>query len=478
MMGEDWGLAWPWALGLVLLSLAGFGWMWLKGRAVSGVNKPQRLYALGFALMLGLLGLAIAGVSGQKGETKPQLNPVHWVLMLDVNRLTPQALKPLKAALMAREEAWALVLFQQKGSAGQAFIYQAFNRDAQLREWYWDGLSPDLMPEMDLADERFSAPAAEQALALARQLSAEQPFVAWAGWGEFKSASLEQAVQGVNLEASVFESGAVQAFIEQLDQNQPFPVASARVQQGGEWLHQGYGLAWLLLPLSLLFFRRGVFVWLLLVGAGLQTPDAYANRWQTPDQVAADLYAQREYRLAAQVFENPSWKALAWARVQAWEEVVALLETAEHPRDRFNLGVAYAQLGQLTKAKAVFEALVVQGAEMEAARENLELMVYLLEKSSDAPRYQAISSEPVKAPDQSPGLDREIPPQIALEDFGPTLNELLNREGRDLATQAQFDPETQPIEAFFAREMQLGFDFTTYVQKSFWLTKMQSRAAE
>ena len=78
------------------------------------------------------------------------------------------------------------------------------------------------------------------------------------------------------------------------------------------WRELGPWLLLFALPLAALGFRRGL-VWLLPLYIVVLPPDAQAFDWQTMwqnnDQRASQLFASGEHAAAAELFDNPQWRA-------------------------------------------------------------------------------------------------------------------------------------------------------------------------
>ena len=110
----------------------------------------------------------------------------------------------------------------------------------------------------------------------------------------------------INTLAYVFEA-SIDSSAARLDENR-----SAEV-----WRELGPWLLLAALPLAALAFRRGLF-WLLPLWLAVVPPDADAldwqALWQNPDQRANGLFEREDFATAAELFDDPAWKAAAQYR--------------------------------------------------------------------------------------------------------------------------------------------------------------------
>lgn len=136
-----------------------------------------------------------------------------------------------------------------------------------------------------------------------------------------------------------------------------------------QWEDKG---PWLLLPVLLLaslMFRKGVLCFALLLILPLPK-NSYArdwqDLWQTKDQQAQQAYKRQQYERAAELFENPDWKAAAEYKAGAYTKALAH-PPAQTSDSFYNQGNALAQSGQLDQAiKAYEKALAIKPDDADA----------------------------------------------------------------------------------------------------------------
>ena len=132
-----------------------------------------------------------------------------------------------------------------------------------------------------------------------------------------------------------------------------------------QWEDSGYLLVWLILPLSLLAFRRG---WLMLLLAGLLpfSQDSQAiwdDLWQTQDQQAQQALQQGDAAAAAaRSLRIVSGEHRRSIKINNLREAAALLEGIDTAAPaNYNLGNALAKAGKLEAAlEAYDQALALQ----------------------------------------------------------------------------------------------------------------------
>jgi Ca-activated chloride channel homolog len=104
------------------------------------------------------------------------------------------------------------------------------------------------------------------------------------------------------------------------------------------------------------------------------------NLWLTPDQQGRYYFEKEDYKAAAERFQDPLWKGVAYYRSKNFEaasEQFAQVDTAE---GYFNLGDAYAHSGKLEQAVASYEEALRRKPDYRAAKENRDLVESLIQK--------------------------------------------------------------------------------------------------
>jgi Ca-activated chloride channel family protein len=147
--------------------------------------------------------------------------------------------------------------------------------------------------------------------------------------------------------------------------------------QSDQWREQGPWLILLVIPLAALAFRRGVLVLLLALLMPVPEPAHavdWASLWSRPDQQGMRALEEGEAEDAAQVFDDPQWKAAAQYRAGQYEQAAAGLEALKTPDALYNRGNAQARLGQYPQAMASYQQALELDPDHQDARYNLELL--------------------------------------------------------------------------------------------------------
>jgi Ca-activated chloride channel homolog len=124
------------------------------------------------------------------------------------------------------------------------------------------------------------------------------------------------------------------------------------------------------------------------------------NLWFTPDQQGRYYFEKEDYAVAAERFEDPLWKGIAYYRSRNFEaasEQFARLDTSE---GYFNLGNAYAHFGRLEQAVTSYEETLRRKPDDKAAKENRDLVRSLIQKKKEKEEEPPEGEEPNYDPDE------------------------------------------------------------------------------
>ena len=83
--------------------------------------------------------------------------------------------------------------------------------------------------------------------------------------------------------------------------------------------------------------------------------------WLTPDQQGRYYFGKSDYKAAAESFQSPLWKGIAYYRSKNFEAAVEQFARVDTPEGYFNLGDTYAHLGLLEQAAFIDELKNVRG---------------------------------------------------------------------------------------------------------------------
>ncbi len=168
-----------------------------------------------------------------------------------------------------------------------------------------------------------------------------------------------------------------------------FSAAQAAGEQAGAeitadvWREQGPWLVLCLLPLVALLFRRGYVLALALFLFPQPEPVAaldWDDLWLRRDQQGQRAMDARDYAAAAELFEDPAWKAAAQHRAGDYRGALDSLEPLAGAESNYNRGNALARLGRYHEAIAAYDRTLAERPGHADAKFNKELLEKELER--------------------------------------------------------------------------------------------------
>ena len=153
------------------------------------------------------------------------------------------------------------------------------------------------------------------------------------------------------------------------------------------WFDQGYWLALVLLPLSLIAFRRGVlvgFIAICLVPTesvyAATLGDAWDSLWLRDDQRGRQALANGEAERAAILFDDPQWQSVAHYKGGNYQGALNGFIDDATLTGTYNQGNTFARLGEYEIAIEQYKQVLGQQPDHEDAAFNKELLEQLLEE--------------------------------------------------------------------------------------------------
>ncbi|MBQ0727255.1 MAG: VWA domain-containing protein [Thalassolituus oleivorans] len=165
---------------------------------------------------------------------------------------------------------------------------------------------------------------------------------------------------------------------------------SSRNTQYDQWHDAGFWLIFLLLPIALITFRRGVVFTIVLIPALWSQPSDAADLkdlWQTPDQQGQELFA-KDPSAAAKKFQNPSWKGSALYKSGDYQGAVDQFSQDSSARGKYNEANALAQTGDLEKALEAYDEAIQRAGNDAELLKNAEANRQLVEKIKEQQEKQ------------------------------------------------------------------------------------------
>ena len=357
------------------------------------------------------------------------------------NRLSRAKYKAIDLLKQWTEGDKALIAY-----AGDAFTITPLTTDSNSIINHIPYLSPDLMPE------RGSRPdlALQKAISLLKNAGYQQGHIVFIsdGFDEESQQKMQEMLKGTKWMVSVLsmatkEGAAIKLtdgsllkdsnddiVIPKLNRNTLYPVTqmsdgllvnfdakgqdiqllaahydtkelnkkdneSSKQTDNKQPIDDGYWVSLLLIPLFLLFFRKGVFYALLLtVALPLTTPKVEASIWENDQQNAYQAFQNKNYKEASEIFEDPTWKASALFKDKQYKqaEAVYLNETKENPNDAntfYNLGNTQAMQKKYEQALTNFNNALKIKPNFEQALTNKAAVEKLLEQQKQQENQQS-----------------------------------------------------------------------------------------
>ncbi|ENM5807714.1 VWA domain-containing protein, partial [Vibrio mimicus] len=186
---------------------------------------------------------------------------------------------------------------------------------------------------------------------------------------------LSQSINGV-LTAYRADGADIEQILRITQQPTEIGEQSSR-QAIKERVNNGY---WLILPLiiaALFMFRRGaLFTVALLIGASLPNQHAWASPWLNQDQQAMRDFESKQYSQAAEGFSDPRWQGAARYNAGDYQGAIDAYSQVDNPDldTQYNLANAYAQAGDLSKARSLYEQVLEKEPNHQDALHNLQVI--------------------------------------------------------------------------------------------------------
>lgn len=147
------------------------------------------------------------------------------------------------------------------------------------------------------------------------------------------------------------------------------------------WQEEGPWVLLFLLPFIALVFRRGILVVLVAIGLNLPQPveaieyhQLWQQLWQNDNQRASKKFEREQAAEAAELFDDPQWKAAAHYKAGDYEKAIEQLRSLDNTEAHYNRGNALAKLGQLDQAIQAYEQVLAYDPQHEDAKYNKELI--------------------------------------------------------------------------------------------------------
>jgi len=162
---------------------------------------------------------------------------------------------------------------------------------------------------------------------------------------------------------------------------------------GDQWEEMGPYIILIILPLVLMYFRRGRLLAILPVALFLTPSDqAYANiwdnLWKTDNQQAQNKFDKKQYQEAAEQFNDPLWQGSAQYKAGNFEEALKSFQQSDSAQALYNQGNALAKLNKLDEALNSYNKALEKQPNFEKAKANKALIEKLKEQQEQKQKDQ------------------------------------------------------------------------------------------
>ena len=156
---------------------------------------------------------------------------------------------------------------------------------------------------------------------------------------------------------------------------------------GDAWKEQGPWLVLFLLPLAALGFRRGLLILALAMIVPLPQPafaGVWDDLWSRGDQQAMDAFEKGDTETAAELFDDPRWRAASNFRAGNYKQAAEALKDPQTSDDWYNLGNIQAHNGDFQNAIKSYKQSLELNPKMEDATFNMGVIKQLLQQQMQA----------------------------------------------------------------------------------------------
>jgi Ca-activated chloride channel homolog len=224
-----------------------------------------------------------------------------------------------------------------------------------------------------------------------------------------------------------------------------------------QWRDLGPWLLLMVLPLAALSFRKGLLAVALLVflpfpktSYALDTGKLWQDLWQTKDQHAQHAYRQGDFGKAAELFENPDWKAVANYKAGAYDKTLESLKNQTSPNSLYNQGNAWAQSGKFQEALDAYNKALKLNPNDEDTKFNKGLVEKELEKQKQQQQQNQNNQDDKNQDKQQDSKDNKS--QDPNKDG--KKSDQSEQENKDQQDKADQKPEQKPEQSKESTEQQ------------------------
>ena len=164
------------------------------------------------------------------------------------------------------------------------------------------------------------------------------------------------------------------------------------------WVDSGYWLVFPAMLLYLLWFRRGwtirwsSFIVVLCLSLpstqGQAAENSFANFWLTPNQQGQLYFYLKDYKTAAERFENTMWKATSYYLNEDFDLAIEYFSRIDSNDAKLRLANAYAHAEKYYAAESIYQSLLAVFPNNQAIIENLAAVQKIIKARESLSEHQ------------------------------------------------------------------------------------------
>ncbi|MGH8560169.1 MAG: VWA domain-containing protein [Methylococcales bacterium] len=192
---------------------------------------------------------------------------------------------------------------------------------------------------------------------------------------------------GGSYQSLTLDDRDIRAFLRLFDQLKEIPETEQNGKKADQWVEEGPWLLLGVLPIAALAFRRGYLVVLFILI--LPFPRAvhawqWKDLWQTRDQQGYQAFQQDDHTRAAELFEDPEWKAAAEYSAGQYPQALDSLNKLETESTAYDKGNALARSGRFEEALEAYKRALELNPYDEDARYNRDLIEKMMKQQESS----------------------------------------------------------------------------------------------
>ena len=226
-----------------------------------------------------------------------------------------------------------------------------------------------------------------------------------------------------------------------------FPDATRELERSFDlWDDQGFWLAFLLLPIILLSFRKGNIAIMLLAPVLFSDPASalgWQDLWKTADQQASEALDSGDAATAQSLFNDSQWRGSAAYKAGDYEAAISDYLDFDSADSHYNRGNALAHSGDLDGAIEAYDQALAMNPDMEDAQANRELLEQLKQQQEQQQEQQ--DSENSEDSDSEQSQDQQSQDSQS-QDSQPQDSDSEPQDPQDQQSQDQQQTDSQDSE--------------------------------